>query len=80
MPYIPKEKRAAGAWVGEDAEPRDDIDWSVPQPAELLKHRRLPVPDQSRYGTAKTDPPPYNLDGTIRRRKGEAPAEKQENP
>lgn len=31
-------------------------DWSTPKTAAQLRHRVLPRPDQSRYGTATTDP------------------------
>lgn len=37
--------------------------------AALLRHRLLPVPDQNRYGSATTEPPVFNTDGTLRREK-----------
>lgn len=63
MPYISPEKRAEGSrlWSGD---PRDwphgdqpcDCDWTKPKTAAELRHRHLPEPDQSRYGTATSDP------------------------
>lgn len=67
MPYIPAARRAQGGYKPQQDEPddinMDAVDWSVPQPAHILRRRVLPVPDQSRYGTATTDPPKYRTDG-----------------
>lgn len=41
--------------------------------AAALKARTLPVPDQTRYGRATTDPAPHNVDGTPKRVPGLPP-------
>lgn len=61
MPYITPAQRAQGPYAsGRMPDPHDggpcDCDWSVPVSAARLQHRVLPAPDQSRYGTATTDP------------------------
>lgn len=68
MPELRPEQRAAGGHTSLDAEPWPDHDWSIPTDAATLRHRVLPVPDQSRYGHATTDPPKYNTAGTPVRR------------
>lgn len=53
MPEMDNGRRAAGGWtaVGMPGLPLDE--WSD---VERLQLRTLPGPDQSRYGTATTDP------------------------
>lgn len=49
MPGMTSGKRASGGWV-------DQTDLPLPPEWELLAARDIPLPDQSRYGTATTDP------------------------
>jgi len=48
----------AGAGIRHGRPPALDHerDWSIPTDMETLQARLLPTPDQSRYGTATTDP------------------------
>ena len=55
MPEMTPAKRASGGWVGDLSEPDEDTDWSVPTDLETLRRRRLPRPDQSRYGPNLSD-------------------------
>jgi hypothetical protein len=55
MPSISKHERARGGYRPSTA-PEVDLDWSVPTDAVTLMGRRLPRPDQSKYGRATTDP------------------------
>lgn len=56
MPRISKEACYQGGHAATPAAPDADRDWSVPCTAAELQARVLPYPDQSRYGTATTDP------------------------
>lgn len=57
MPQLSKEGRAQGGWAPEDVEVDHDRDWTKPTTtAELHARPPAPLPDQSRYGTATTDP------------------------
>lgn len=55
MPSISAHQRIRGGYRPPTA-PEVDRDWSVPTDAATLQGRRLPAPDQSRYGSATTDP------------------------
>lgn len=60
MPYITAAQRAQGPFTALRDSPHAGnpctCDWTTPTSAEHLQHRRLPYPDQSRYGKATTDP------------------------
>lgn len=62
MPYMTAEKRAAGGHTPNTYDPHNGgpctCDWSDPKTwtAANMAHRVLRGPDQSRYGTATTDP------------------------
>lgn len=55
MPYLAAPVRAQGRPWADSAEPWPDHDWSIPTDAETLRHRVLPLADQSRYGTARDE-------------------------
>lgn len=49
MPEMPNGRRGSGGWVDQTAIP-------LPPEWQILADREPAVPDQSRYGTATTDP------------------------
>lgn len=60
VPELAWQGRAQGGWVAQPHDPHAGApcvcDWTTPKSAAELRHRPTPMPDQSRYGTATTDP------------------------
>lgn len=66
MPELAAAVRAQGGFTAADVEPWPDHDWTIPTDAATLRHRVRATPTRT-YGHAKTDPPRYNTDGTVKR-------------
>jgi hypothetical protein len=69
VPEIPKERRQQGGWAQPRVDVDEDRDWSIPGAnVTELAVRRLPTPDQSRYGpSGTTSSPRHTADGAPRR-------------
>jgi len=57
MPYISKHERARGGYAADGESVDLERDWSIPTNYDTLRRRPpAPVPTESRYGAATTDP------------------------